>query len=63
MDLESVEIDEARLMEACEEYPRIEQRARFYDFAVEIADDYPLQAAIIILAVWNVARLLNRINA
>jgi hypothetical protein len=43
-------------MEACEKYPRIEQRARFYDFAVEIADCYPLQAAIIILAVWNVAR-------
>jgi len=43
------------LEKACKEYSEKEGRARFYDIAIEIADDYPLQASIIILAVWNVA--------
>jgi len=44
------------LEEACKVYGNEEGRARFYDEAVRIADAYPLQASIIILAVWNVAR-------
>ncbi len=34
-------------------YRRLEGRAGFYDAALEIVDDHPLQASIIILAVWN----------
>ncbi len=44
------------LEKACQEYTRVEGRASFYDVAVEIADEFPLQASIIILAVWNTAR-------
>ena len=44
------------LKKACQEYKRIEGRASFYDVAVEIADEFPLQASIIILAVWNTGR-------
>lgn len=44
------------LKKACQEYRRLEGRASFYDVALEIADDFPLQASIIILAVWNTAR-------
>lgn len=47
---------EETLRKACEEYKRQEGRASYYDVAVEIADTYPLQASIIILAVWNVGR-------
>jgi hypothetical protein len=44
------------LEKACKDYSDKEGRARFYDVAIKIADAYPLQASIIILAVWNVAR-------
>ena len=39
----------------CDCYEKLEGRAKFYDIAVEIVDKFPLQASIIILAVWNVA--------
>jgi hypothetical protein len=44
------------LKKACEEYKNEEGRASFYDVALEIADSHPLQASIIILAVWNMNR-------
>jgi hypothetical protein len=44
------------LKQACEEYKNEEGRASFYDVALEIADSHPLQASIIILAVWNMNR-------
>jgi len=50
------EMNEETLREACEKYQREEGRAKYYDVAVRIADAYPLQASIIILAVWNIAR-------
>ncbi len=49
-------MNEETLRKACEEYKRLEGRASYYDVAVEIADTYPLQASVIILAVWNVGR-------
>lgn len=49
-------MDIETLKKACEEYKREEGRASFYDVALEIADDHPLQASIIILAVWNMNR-------
>jgi len=41
------------LEKGCRKYEENEGRASFYGLAVEIAEDYPLQAAIILLAVWN----------
>ena len=38
------------------EFKQLEGRASFYDLAVQIADDRPLHAAVIILATWNVGR-------
>jgi len=55
-DLEGVKMNREILRQKCEEYPKIEGRAKFYDVAVEIVDTHPLQASIIILAVWNVGR-------
>jgi len=50
-------MNEETLRKACQEYKDKERRAGYYDVAVEIADaGYPLQASIIILAVWNIAR-------
>lgn len=49
-------MDVEALKRVCDEYKRLEGRASFYDVAVEIVDDFPLQASIIILAVWNTAR-------
>jgi len=49
------EMNEKTLREACQKYRDEEGRAKYYDRAIEIADAYPLQASIIILAVWNVA--------
>jgi len=49
-------MDIETLKKACEEYKRQEGRASFYDVALEIADSHPLQASIIILAVWNMNR-------
>jgi len=40
----------------CEEFEKVEGRASFYEIALEIVDEYPLQAAIIILATWNIGR-------
>ncbi|MFH1455768.1 MAG: hypothetical protein ABIF40_02355 [archaeon] len=37
----------------CKKFYRIEQKARYYDLAMEIVDEHPLQACIIILATWN----------
>jgi hypothetical protein len=44
------------LKKACEEYKNEEGRASFYDVALEIVDSHPLQASIILLAVWNMNR-------
>ncbi len=44
------------LKQASEEFRKIEGRASFYDIAVEIAEEHPLQAAVIILATWNMGR-------
>lgn len=44
------------LTKACEDYKNEEDRAGFYDIALEIADIYPLQASIVILAGWNNSR-------
>lgn len=49
-------MDSETLRKACEEYKKQEGRASFYDVALEIVDDHPLQASIIILAVWNINR-------
>lgn len=49
-------MDYETLKKACEEYERQEGRASFYDVALEIVDDHPLQASIILLAVWNMNR-------
>jgi len=49
-------MDTEALTKACEEFKREEGRASFYDVALEIVDDHPLQASIIILAVWNMNR-------
>ena len=50
------ELNKENLEQACEKYPTIEGRARFYDVAVKIVDAHPLQASIILLAVWNMNR-------
>ena len=44
------------LKEKCGKFREMEGRASFYDIATEIAGNYPLQAAIIILATWNIGR-------
>lgn len=49
-------MNEEMLRRACKGYKRLEGKAGFYDIAVEIADSNPLQAAIMVLAVWNSAR-------
>jgi len=49
-------MDEEALRNAGEEYERLYGGAAFYDIALEIADTYPLQASIIILATWNTGR-------
>jgi hypothetical protein len=49
-------VDSEDLRKACEEFKNEEGRASFYDVALEIVDDHPLQAAVIILAVWNTGR-------
>jgi hypothetical protein len=49
-------MDAETLIKACEEYKMEEGRASFYDVALEIVDDHPLQASIIILAAWNMNR-------
>ena len=49
-------MNEETMRKACQDYEDKEGRARYYDVAIEIAQDHPLQASVIILAVWNVAR-------
>jgi len=49
-------IDEETLRKTCERFKEIEGIASYYDVALEIVDTYPLQASIIILAVWNTPR-------
>jgi len=44
------------LKEKCSEFEKREGRVGFYNLALEIRDTYPLQAAIIILATWNIGR-------
>lgn len=50
------------LKEKCGEFEEKEGRAGFYDLAIEIKDIYPLQAAVIILATWNVGRFRFIVN-
>lgn len=49
-------MDAEILKEKSREFREHEGRASFYDMALEIVDQYPLQASIIILATWNVSR-------
>ena len=49
-------MDAETLRKTCEEFKTEEGRASFYDVAIEIVDDHPLHACIIILAVWNMNR-------
>jgi len=49
-------LDVETLKKACEEYKNEEGRASYYDVALEIVDEHPLHASIIILAVWNINR-------
>lgn len=50
----AVTIDE--LLEACKKYEENEGRASYYNIAVEIADSFPLQATVLLLATWNTSR-------
>jgi hypothetical protein len=53
----NLSMDKQILEAMCKVYGKKEGRARYYDYAIEIADrGYLLQASIIILAVWNIAR-------
>lgn len=49
-------MDAEILRKACEEFKNEEGRASYYDVALEIVDDHPLHASLIILAVWNMNR-------
>jgi len=49
-------MDAKILKEKCREFREHEGRASFYDMALEIVDQYPLQASVIILATWNISR-------
>lgn len=49
-------MDIETLKQKCKEYEIHEGRASFYNIALEIVEDHPLQASIIILATWNVSR-------
>jgi len=44
------------LKKTCRQFEELEGRGSFYDIAIEIVDEHPLQASIIILATWNVSR-------
>jgi len=46
----------SELKEKCRKFEERERRAIFYKLALDIKDAYPLQAAVIILATWNVGR-------
>jgi len=47
-------INEKYFLESINKFRQIEKRANFYDIAREIVNEYPIQACVIILAVWNV---------
>lgn len=49
-------VDVETLKQKCGEFEQNGGRANFYDVAIEIVDKHPLQASIIILAVWNFNR-------
>lgn len=49
-------MDEETLKKVCDKFRKVEGPASFYDVALEIVDAHPLQASIIILAVWNSGR-------
>jgi hypothetical protein len=49
-------MDAETLRKACEEFKNEEGRASYYDVALEIVEDHPLHASLIILAVWNMNR-------
>jgi hypothetical protein len=49
-------MDAEILRKKCEEFRNEEGRASYYDVALEIVDDHPLHASLIILAVWNMSR-------
>jgi len=51
-----MEVSAEILKQKCEEYKRVEGRASFYDIAMEIVAEHPLQASIVILATWNMGR-------
>jgi len=40
----------------CKIYKKIEGRASYYDLALEIVDEHPVHASVILLATWNVSR-------
>jgi len=44
------------LIEKCEIYKKHEGRASFYDLSLEIVEEHPLHASVIILATWNSGR-------
>ena len=46
----------SELKEKCRKFEERERRAIFYKLALDIKDDHPLQAAVIILATWNAGR-------
>ena len=47
-------VDESYFLQSIEKFKQLEKRANFYDIAKEIVKSYPIQASVIILAVWNV---------
>jgi len=49
-------MDEKELRRGSEAYERLYGGAGYYDLALDIADNYPIQASIIILATWNTGR-------
>lgn len=53
-DFISKMIEESYFLQSIEKFKQIEKRANFYDIAIDIVKDYPIQASVIILAVWNV---------
>ncbi len=50
------------LKEATKKFEKVEGRASFYERALSIAKEHPVEAAIIILATWNVNRFRMKFN-
>lgn len=53
-----MEVNAEILKQKCEEFRKVEGRASFYDIAMEIVDEHPLQASIIILAFYFLGALM-----